>query len=461
MFFSVPSNAPLVTVQPANKSKALGATATFTLSAAGLGTLAYQWFKDGVEMSDGGGISGVNTTTLTIANVQNSDVASYSAVVTNVIGNTLSASAVLTVSGARSISQGRAITVTSNLYPAGQRVSGVGSITALDGTLWTVPSATPFATSPKAPDLYNETVAVTPTNIAAVNLNAVPIVEIDPDGEVITSYLFGENYFELYVNGVLVGVDPVPYTPFNSCVVKFKAKRPITYVVRLVDWEENLGLGTELNGGDPKHAGDGGFIASFSDGTVTGPSWKAQSFYIAPLDNPNLVVEMPDGSHNSSAASTTTTLGTNAYALHYLVPPDWYSKSFNHSNWPAATTFTEAQVGVNNQWAYLNFPAQFSASGAQFIWSPNLVLDNEVIVRFTGPASSNTAPAFIALATNRYVINGGATISVTNAATDADLPAQSLTYSLLTAPVGATINSSNGVVNWITTTNSFTVFLGR
>lgn len=298
---------------------------------------------------------------------------------------TATQSCTVTVVGTRSISQGRATTITTNLYPGGQRVSGVGGITALDGTVWTVPSATPFASSPKAPDLYNETVGITPTNILAANTN-VPVAVVDADGEVITGYIFCDNYFELYVNGVLVGVDPVPYTPFNSCIVKFRARRPITYAVRLVDWEENLGLGTELNGGNPNHAGDGGFIASFSDGTVTGPNWKAQSFYIAPLDNPALVVEMPDGTHDSSAASTTTTLGTNAYALHYLVPPDWYSKSFNASNWPAATTYTEAQVGVNNLYAYLNFPGQFSASGAQFIWSSSLVLDNEVIVRFTGSA---------------------------------------------------------------------------
>ena len=25
----------------------------------------------------------------------------------------------------------------------------------------------------------------------------------------------------------VVGVDPVPYTPFNSCVVRFRAKRPV------------------------------------------------------------------------------------------------------------------------------------------------------------------------------------------------------------------------------------------
>ncbi len=286
----------------------------------------------------------------------------------------------------RSISQGRATTVTTNLYPPGQRVAGVGVITATNGTVWTVPSATQFTNGIKAPDLYNETTGVTPPNIGAVNLNAVPIVEVDPDGEVITGFLFADNYFELYVNGTLVGVDPVPYTPFNSCVVRFRAKRPVTYAVKLVDWEENLGLGTELNGGNPNHPGDGGFMASFSDGTLTGSGWKAQSFYIAPLDDPGLVVEMPDGTHNSSAASTTPTLGTNSYALHYPVPANWYAKNFDDSRWPSATTYSEATVGVDNKPAYLNFPGQFSASGAQFIWSSNLILDNEVIVRFTGPA---------------------------------------------------------------------------
>lgn len=290
-----------------------------------------------------------------------------------------------------SISQGRATTVTSNLFPAGQRVSGVGTITATDNSTWTVPAATLFASAPKAPDLYNEYNAVTPANIAArqAAIDALPTQVIDTDGEVVTGYIFSDNYFELYVNGVLVGVDPVPYTSFNSCVVKFKAKRPITYAVRLVDWEENLGLGTELNGGDPYHIGDGGFMASFSDGTVTNNQWKAQTFNIAPLDNPNQVVDLANGTHDSSAA-TTHTLTETAYALHYPLPPGWSAKSFADGGWPSATTYTEAQVGINNIPAYTNFPAQFSASGAQFIWSSNLLLDNEVVVRFTGSAAAAT-----------------------------------------------------------------------
>jgi hypothetical protein len=36
-----------------------------------------------------------------------------------------------------------------------------------------------------------------------------------------------------------------------------------------VDWEERLGLGMETSRGNDWHAGDGGLLARFSDGTVT------------------------------------------------------------------------------------------------------------------------------------------------------------------------------------------------
>ena len=285
-----------------------------------------------------------------------------------------------------SVSQGRATTVVTSLLACpGARIAGVGSTAATDGTRWTVPAVNSFTNGTKASDLYNDCTGFRPANINGVNLNAVPIVEVDADGQVITGFLFADNYFELYVNGKLVAVDPVPYTPFNSCVVRFRAKAPITYAIRLVDWEENLGLGTELNGGNPYYAGDGGLMASFSDGTVTGSHWKAQTFYIAPLASTNCIIELPDGTRQSATCSSSPACAGNCFALHYPVPPNWFAKTFNDSGWPIATTYTEAVVGVNNKPAYLNFPAQFSASGAQFIWSSNLVLDNEVLVRFTTP----------------------------------------------------------------------------
>ena len=326
---------------------------------------------------------------------RSTNLSSWAAASTLVLTNTNSGS--LTVMNDRStaffratalpsVTQGRATTVvTSLLACAGSRVSGVGTITATDGTAWTVPAATLFTNGPKASDLYNDCTGFRPTNLSGVNLGSVPVVEVDADGQVITGYLFADNYFELYVNGKLIAVDPVPFTPFNSCVVRFKAKAPITYAVRLVDWEENLGLGSENNMGNAYHAGDGGFMASFSDGTVTGNHWKAQTFYIAPLATTNCVVELAGGTRQSSTCSTTPTCNGTCFALHYPMPPNWFAKSFNDGGWPAATTYTEATVGVNNKPAYTNFIPQFSGAGAQFIWSSNLILDNEVVVRFTTP----------------------------------------------------------------------------
>jgi hypothetical protein len=40
------------------------------------------------------------------------------------------------------------------------------------------------------------------------------------------------------------------------------------------------------------------------------------------------------------------------------------------------------------------------------------------------------------------------TLLVTNTATDMDLPAQQLSYSLLTGPAGASINVNSGLINW-------------
>jgi hypothetical protein len=293
--------------------------------------------------------------------------------------------------GSGSVSQGLATTTITNLYPgcAGGRVSGVGTITSTDGKVWTIPSPTNYSTGLFLPDLYNQCNGVTPANIAAVNLASIPTTVIDPGGTVITGYIFGDNYYELYINGTLVGVDPVPYTPFNSSVVKFQVNYPYTIAVKLVDWEENLGVGTELNGGNPYHSGDGGFIASFSDGTVTNSNWKAQTYYIAPVQDLTTIVELADSTRSSATALTTTTCNSGCYAVHYSVPSAWNTPAFDDSHWPNATVFSSATVGVGGILAFTNFPTLWASSS--FIWSSNLILDNLVLVRHTvlGPTSIN------------------------------------------------------------------------
>lgn len=286
----------------------------------------------------------------------------------------------------RSLSRGIGETVVPNLLPCNApdaRPSAVGRVFTNDGLTWRVPAKPEFDEAPKASDLYNPCNNLTPAGLEAIDTSTVPVIEIDADGEVITGHLFADNYFELYVNGRLVAVDPVPYLPLNSAIVRFKVKRPITYALKLVDWEEDLGIGTErgANGGYAQ-PGRGGFIARFTDGTVTDASWKAQTFYIAPLDRAGEVVEHKgvrtvEKTEGANAASEPC--GERCYAIHWRIPTWWFVPAFDDRRWPNAKEFSEADVEARGATAFTAFSDTFS--GAKFIWSNDLTHDNLVLFR--------------------------------------------------------------------------------
>ena len=62
------------------------------------------------------------------------------------------------------------------------------------------------------------------------------------------------------------------------------------------------------------------------------------------------------------------------------------------------------------------------------------------------PAPANQPPVLSAI--SNQTIMAGRTLLITNSATDPDIPAQTLTFSLLTAPTNAAINSSSGLFTW-------------
>lgn len=296
-----------------------------------------------------------------------------------------SSSSVSDYRGSASITQGLAKTIVPSLFECENgrsRVAGIGEITDTDGKVWTVPGKNNFTTATKAVDLYEQCANITPNSLDDVNITSVPVAVIDSDGEEVTGYIFADNYFELYINGTLVAVDTVPFTPFNSSIVKFKVNKPYTIAVKVIDWEENLGLGTENNRGTSYHAGDGGFIASFSDGTVTGADWQAQTYYTSPIYDLTCLSEV-DGKRQSDKCTTEGTVeGENAYAAHWQTPDNWMNAAFDSTSWPQATLYTEDEIGVKNKDAYMNFIEKFSGAGASFIWSTNVVLDNEVLLRY-------------------------------------------------------------------------------
>lgn len=100
--FYLAPKAPSITTQPVSLTKTAGQNATFTVVASGDTPLTYQWQRNGVNIFDGGRLSGTQTASLTITGVVDGvppggDEANYSCNVSNAVGSVSSNTASLTV----------------------------------------------------------------------------------------------------------------------------------------------------------------------------------------------------------------------------------------------------------------------------------------------------------------------------------------------------------------------------
>ncbi len=97
--------APVIDLQPQSVTNYVGLPVTLSVHAYGTPPISYQWKKGGVPLSDGGTISGANSSALTISSLVLSDAGSYSVTASNPVNGTSttnSAVAVLTVFSAPS-----------------------------------------------------------------------------------------------------------------------------------------------------------------------------------------------------------------------------------------------------------------------------------------------------------------------------------------------------------------------
>jgi hypothetical protein len=88
--------APIITTQPTNVTVNVGDSASFSVTASGVDSLNYQWFKDGTV------IANATNATLTLANVQPPRIGNYTVAITNLGGTTTSTVASLSISNVNS-----------------------------------------------------------------------------------------------------------------------------------------------------------------------------------------------------------------------------------------------------------------------------------------------------------------------------------------------------------------------
>jgi hypothetical protein len=88
---------PMVVNPPAALTTNTGATAVFTVGAAGTAPLSYRWYQNLTPLSNGGNIFGASSPRLTLTGVAATNSGTYSVVVTNQAGSVTSLVATLTV----------------------------------------------------------------------------------------------------------------------------------------------------------------------------------------------------------------------------------------------------------------------------------------------------------------------------------------------------------------------------
>lgn len=174
---------PVITSQPAAITKNAGETASFSVTASG--ATSYQWKKNGVNLSNGGRISGATSATLGISSVQLSDAGFYSVAVANTGGSITSSEAQLVIATTPAVVG--AGTGLRGMYYNNTDLSALG-LSRVDSTI-----NFDWATSSPGTGIAADTFSVSWTG------------EVEPRySQTYTFYTRSDDGLRLWVNGVLL-----------------------------------------------------------------------------------------------------------------------------------------------------------------------------------------------------------------------------------------------------------------
>ncbi len=175
------------------------------------------------------------------------------------------------------------------------------------------------------------------------------------------------------------------------------------------------------------------------------PPLSSFNSFVVTVTESNLPPSLPSPA-NRTIVETTTMIVTNT-ATDTDLPANNLTYTLTATN--AAGLVTNASISASGVITWTPSEAQGPSTNG-FVTvvndnaSPPLTATNffRVVV-----SESNMPPVFVSTPTNR-TMPSLVPLTVTNAATDADLPANQLSYALLNPPLGMTINASTGVITW-------------
>ena len=94
---ATPVNLPVITQSPVSQTNLIGSNIVFAAAASGTAPLGYQWRTNGVNLANGGIVSGATTSTLALTGITSAYAGNYTLVITNTYGSVTSSVAALIV----------------------------------------------------------------------------------------------------------------------------------------------------------------------------------------------------------------------------------------------------------------------------------------------------------------------------------------------------------------------------
>ncbi len=224
--------------------------------------------------------------------------------------------------------------------------------------------------------------------------------------ETVNGTVYCNNEFKLWIDGVLIAEDPIPFGPHNAYNVSFQVAKgkDITFGIQGIDWAGDT-HGLEFDG---RCVGAGGLRAMFDNGVVTNSEWKCWTYHYGPVnwqecyavDDRDPALKVLPGCMQESTPPL-----DGCWSRLREVPEGWSSPDFDDSHWEYAVEWNESYVGwgarppgcedpnntvstqVDPEGVNLTCPENldWGAFGpeAQFIWRDDLHLDNRILCRYT------------------------------------------------------------------------------
>jgi uncharacterized repeat protein (TIGR01451 family) len=464
---------PAISAQPSSKSACAGSTTTFTVAASGT-SLTYRWRKNGVNLVNGGHISGATNATLTISSAATADEGSYDVVISGACPPSLASNAAsLTVMPlpVATITADSALCALSTGNSASVPDAGAGASYAwtTNGGTITGGGATPIVTFTAGASKGSMTLSVTVTSASGCSAASNKDIALSTGDVVIEDWKNIPVGTESWQSATLSAKD-MTYPEGGTIPYRLTLPQPCVGSTWSITLQYDF---VDLSSG--VHFCD--FLTSYNayEGSVngkacTGGACTGESTFPIPADG-DLSYQLPgvftveNGTITSVSAYSTTPAGGGLqkrltltgtakpgadvmilFGAHMARDYEWGNGNGAHE-WPTGT----ANLGFSN------YSAGTTSSGGTNVKISDNILDNPSQSDLSVVATDSPDPVNAGqnLTYNIIVSNSGPLSSISDSLTDA-IPAGT-TFVSATAPAGWTMTTpavgGTGIVRWFRPTS--------